>query len=63
MFSRPISTILLDRLNEKRRLIQALIGPRQTGKTTMARQVLAQPSFPFLPILIFQQGRRACQPA
>jgi len=63
MFSRPISTILLDRLNEKRRLIQALIGPRQTGKTTMARQVLAQLSFPLLPILILQQGPRACQPA
>lgn len=46
MFSRPISTILLDRLNEKRRFIQALIGPRQTGKTTIARQVLAQLSFP-----------------
>ncbi len=46
MFSRPISTILLDRLNEKRRFIQALIGPRQTGKTTIARQVLAKLSFP-----------------
>ncbi len=46
MFSRPISTILFDRLNEKRRFIQALIGPRQTGKTTIARQVLAKLSFP-----------------
>jgi len=46
MFLRPISATLLGRLNEKRRFIQALIGPRQTGKTTIARQVLAKLSFP-----------------
>ena len=42
MFLRPISQILLDRLNEPRRFIQALIGPRQTGKTTIARQILSK---------------------
>lgn len=47
MFLRPISTTLLDRLNEKRRFIQALIGPRQTGKTTLAQQVLAKLNLPF----------------
>lgn len=31
--------ILLKRLQEPRRFIQALIGPRQVGKTTLARQV------------------------
>lgn len=42
MFLRPISQVLLDRLNEPRRFIQALIGPRQTGKTTIARQILSK---------------------
>ena len=31
--------VLLKRLKEPRRFIQALIGPRQVGKTTLARQV------------------------
>lgn len=31
--------LLLKRLREPRRFIQALIGPRQVGKTTLARQV------------------------
>ncbi len=38
-FKRKHVEILLSRLNEKRRLIQVLAGPRQTGKTTIARQV------------------------
>lgn len=39
--------MLLKRLQEPRRFIQCLIGPRQVGKTTLARQVadeLARPS-------------------
>jgi len=39
MFLRPISNVLFERLIEPRRFIQALIGPRQTGKTTIARQI------------------------
>jgi predicted AAA+ superfamily ATPase len=38
---------LLERLKEPRRFIQSLVGPRQVGKTTLARQVaeeLQQPS-------------------
>ena len=46
MFLRPISSILLGRLAEPRRFIQTLMGPRQTGKTTMARQVLSQTDIP-----------------
>lgn len=42
MFLRPISSTLSARLNEPRRFIQALTGPRQTGKTTMARQVISE---------------------
>ena len=41
MFLRPISKILSERLDEPRRFIQALIGPRQTGKTTLARQIIS----------------------
>jgi len=32
---------LLERLGEKRRFIQVIAGPRQVGKTTLARQVMA----------------------
>ncbi len=38
-FRRNQVGLLLSRLGEKRRLIQVLAGPRQTGKTTIARQV------------------------
>ncbi len=40
MFKRPIFHALLARLREPRRFIQVLAGPRQTGKTTIARQVI-----------------------
>lgn len=41
MFQRSIYKVIRQRLREPRRFIQALAGPRQTGKTTLARQVLA----------------------
>ncbi len=41
MFKRPVYRTLLKRLSEKRRFIQVLAGPRQTGKTTIARQVMS----------------------
>jgi len=40
MFRRPVYDILLKRLSEKRRFMQVLAGPRQTGKSTLARQVI-----------------------
>lgn len=40
MFHRPMYQTLLKRLQEPRRFIQVLAGPRQTGKTTLVRQVL-----------------------
>lgn len=46
MFSRAIVNILHERLDEPRRFIQALIGPRQTGKTTTARQILSKTKSP-----------------
>ena len=46
MFLRPISNTLSERLEEPRRFIQALIGPRQTGKTTVARQIISETKIP-----------------
>jgi len=40
MFKRPIYTTLQRRIAEPRRFIQVLAGPRQTGKTTLARQLM-----------------------
>ena len=47
MFLRPISNILSERLEEPKRFIQALIGPRQTGKTTLARQIISKTNMPW----------------
>ena len=41
MFRRPIWKILAARLSERPRYIQVLAGPRQVGKTTLIRQILA----------------------
>lgn len=45
-FKRPIFTSLLKRVQEKRRFIQVLAGPRQVGKTTLARQVMEESGLP-----------------
>lgn len=47
MYKRPIFHVLLTRLQEPRRFIQVLAGPRQTGKTTLARQVAAELECPW----------------
>ena len=39
MKKRPVFQKLYERLQEKRQFIQALLGPRQVGKTTLALQV------------------------
>jgi predicted AAA+ superfamily ATPase len=46
MFHRPIYPTLLARLREPRRFLQVLAGPRQVGKTTLARQVMAALEMP-----------------
>ena len=38
-FKRPVFDIIRKRMAEKRRFIQILAGPRQVGKTTVARQL------------------------
>ena len=40
MFYRPIFQVLVRRLKEPRQFIQVLSGPRQSGKTTLIRQVI-----------------------
>ena len=45
-FKRPIFGSLLKRIQEKRRFIQVLAGPRQVGKTTLARQVMEASGLP-----------------
>jgi uncharacterized protein len=41
MTRKTIHLLLFNRLQEPRRFIQVLAGPRQVGKTTLARQVMA----------------------
>lgn len=42
MFQRPQLTTLAARLQQPRRFLQILAGPRQIGKTTLARQAMAR---------------------
>jgi predicted AAA+ superfamily ATPase len=46
MFKRPIYQLIAGRLAEPRRFIQVLSGPRQTGKTTLARQITGDLKLP-----------------
>ena len=40
MYKRPLYQTLQSRLKEPRRFLQVLAGPRQVGKTTLARQAM-----------------------
>jgi predicted AAA+ superfamily ATPase len=42
MFKRKLVSQLVKRLNEPRRFIQIVTGPRQTGKTTAVSQALEE---------------------
>jgi predicted AAA+ superfamily ATPase len=42
LYLRSVFSILVKRLREPRRFIQVLAGPRQTGKTTLAQQVMTE---------------------
>jgi uncharacterized protein len=46
MYTRPVYHTLKKRVAEKRRFIQVLSGPRQTGKTTMARRLMEDLAIP-----------------
>lgn len=46
MFIRPFHQKIFKRLNEPRKFIQVLIGPRQVGKTTLIKQLLKELPYP-----------------
>jgi hypothetical protein len=46
MIRHTIHDTLLRRVNEPRRFLQVLAGPRQVGKTTLARQVMEAVTLP-----------------
>ena len=48
MFKRPQFSVLQSRIEEPRRFIQVLAGPRQVGKSTVVKQVLQNSSIPYL---------------
>ena len=47
MFERKIAKIIKARLNEPRRFIRVIIGPRQVGKTTAILQTLKEIEIPY----------------
>ena len=46
MYKRKYFHTLIKRLNEPRKFIQVLTGPRQSGKTTLVQQVIAEIDIP-----------------
>lgn len=46
MFKRKAHKVILQRIYEPRRFIQVLSGPRQSGKTTLAHQIMADLNIP-----------------
>ncbi|MDR0972038.1 MAG: ATP-binding protein [Bacteroidales bacterium] len=48
MYERPYLKIVKLRLEENRKFIQVILGPRQVGKTTMINQLLSQLSVPYI---------------
>jgi len=47
-FERSLAPLLVSELEKKQSVFQVLIGPRQVGKTTIARQVMDKLPFPFI---------------
>lgn len=48
MFERSYLQVLIARINEPRKFIQVLMGPRQVGKTTLVRQLTEKLAVPYL---------------
>lgn len=48
MYQRAYFQNIKSRIEEERKLIQVIIGPRQVGKTTVVKQVLKEITAPFL---------------
>lgn len=47
-YRRSVGDILAKRIEEPRRFIQVLAGPRQAGKTTLVQQILSDCTLPYL---------------
>jgi predicted AAA+ superfamily ATPase len=47
MFQRSILQNIKDRVSEERKFIQVLVGPRQTGKTTLIKQLIRGTDIPY----------------
>lgn len=50
MYKRPVFQVVKSRLNEPRKFIQVISGPRQVGKTTLVKQLLDDIDIPSLYI-------------
>ena len=46
MYERPYIKEIQTRIEEPRKFIQVILGPRQVGKTTMVNQLLQKLSLP-----------------
>ena len=48
MYERSYLKQVKSRMEEPRKFIQVVLGPRQVGKTTMLTQLLSQLSIPYI---------------
>lgn len=56
MYKRALVDTLVQRMNEPRRFIQILLGPRQTGKTTALSQALEKIAIPQINVAVNEHG-------
>ena len=59
MYERALVSTLIQRMNEPRRFIQILLGPRQTGKTTAISQALSKISIAQIEAEVNEHGASA----
>ena len=60
MFKRPIYKVIRKRISEPRRFIQVLLGPRQTGKTTLAQQLISELKIPIHYVTADEPALKDC---
>ena len=64
-YERPLQSVLFQELSRPTPVIHVLIGPRQTGKTTMAHQIQGSIGIPTIyatadsPVALMQPGWKA----
>ena len=47
MYKRGVYQTIINRINEPRRFVQVVMGPRQVGKSTVVKQVLQELNLPY----------------